>query len=769
MHINGRTRAWLWAGALGLAALLGGPVVWYGCSASSAAVPDFNRDIRPILNNRCLKCHGGVREAGQLNLLTRENALRGGKSGRPAIVPGKPGESEMFARITSADPGERMPKKADPLTPAQVTAVQRWIASGAAWEPHWSYVLPERRPPPPTRSGAWARNDIDRFIARRLEREGLRPSPEAPRETLIRRVYLALTGLPPSPEEVRAFVAESDPAAYEKVVDRLLASPRFGERWASWWMDLARYADSCGYEKDAHRDMWRYRDWLIDAFNRDLPFDRFTEEQLAGDLLEGAGEDQLIATAFHRGTLRNDEGGTDDEEYRVAATIDRVNTTMEIWQGVTFGCVQCHGHPYEPFAHREYYRMLAFFNNTQDNDSADDHPTLPAVSIADRERKGDLDARRKELEAELQALAAVDTNKIAALRGDLEQVKKDIAALPVCKLPVMKELPPEKARTTQVFERGNFLNKGEQVTADTPRALSPFPEGAPRNRLGLARWLTSPANPLTARVVVNRFWEQLFGAGLVETVEDFGTQGEKPSHPELLDALAVAFRTEMQWSVKSLLRELVLSAAYRQSSRVSPELLERDPANRLLARGPRFRLSAEQVRDQALAVSGLLSSRMYGPSVMPYQPAGIWMSPYDGRDWQPSAGEDAHRRALYTYWRRSSPYPSAVNLDMPSREFCVSRRIRTNTPLQALGLLNDPVYVEAAEALARRMAAEGGGDVDGRLARGFELALCRAPRGTELEELKRLHADAAKCTPADGALAVVAGALLNLDEMVTMP
>jgi hypothetical protein len=580
-------------------------------------------------------------------------------------------------------------------------------------------------------------------------------------------VSLALTGLPPSPEEVRAFAGDTDPAAYEKAVDRLLASPAFGERWAAWWMDLARYADSCGYEKDAHRDMWRYRDWLIDAFNRDLTFDRFTEEQLAGDLLPGAAEDPVLATAFHRGTLRNDEGGTDDEEYRVAAVIDRVNTTMEVWQGITFGCAQCHGHPYEPFSHREYYELLAFFNNTEDSDRGDDHPTLAAVSIRDRDRKGELAGRQKELEEKIKAAG---TNEAAAVRADLEQVKKDLGAIPVCRLPVLRELPAEKARPTHIFERGNFLTKGDAVAPASPAALNPFPAGEPRNRLGLARWLVSPDNPLTARVIVNRFWEQVFGAGLVETVEDFGTQGEKPSHPEMLDWLALRFQGDLGWSAKRLLREMVTSATFCQASRVSPALLERDPANRLLARGPRFRLSAEQVRDQALAVSGLLSPRMYGPSVMPYQPEGVWLTPYDGRDWKMSPGEDAHRRSLYTYWRRSSPYPAAMNLDAPSREFCVSRRIRTNTPLQALGLLNDPVFVEAAQALARRMEAEGGASLEGRLSRGVEAALCRAPRPGELEELKRLYDDAAAggAEAGPGALAVVAGALLNLDEAVTL-
>jgi hypothetical protein len=539
-------------------------------------------------------------------------------------------------------------------------------------------------------------------------------------------VFLDLIGLPPTPAEVDAFVNDTSPDAYEKVVDRLLASPHYGERWAKPWLDLARYGDTHGYEKDPRRTIWPYRDWVINALNKDMPFDQFTIEQLAGDLLPNATLDQRIATGFHRNTMINTEGGVDAEEYRVAAVVDRVNTTATVWLGTTLACAQCHTHKYDPFTQQEYYQLFAFFNSNADKSTSDgDMLQLPTP-----EQQAVLD--------EIAKLEAVQSRSAAlkAVRDQLAEAKKKLNA-EVAKTLVMKDLP--EPRETFVHIRGNFLNKGDKVEAGVPNVLHPLAiaEGAPLNRLALAKWLVSPDNPLTARVMVNRIWEQFFGRGLVLTSEDFGSRGEPPSHPELLDWLATEFVRD-GWSMKRMQRLIVLSATYRQSAAVSPALLEKDPYNRLLARGPRVRLPAELVRDQALAVSGLLSRKIGGPSVMPPQPDGIWNSPYSGEKWQTSTGEDRYRRGLYTFWKRTSPYPSFMSFDAPSREFCVVRRPRTNTPLQALTLLNDPVYVEAAQALARRIVI-GGDDPMSRAEHGFRHVLARTPTSAEVEALVALY------------------------------
>ena len=770
----------------------------------------FNDQIRPLLNAHCVKCHGGVKEAGNLLLLLRDSALKGGKSGLPAIVPGKPEQSEVIARITTQDQDDRMPKKAEPLKPDQIALLKRWIAEGAKWEEHWAYV-------PPKRNG----RSIDTIVEARLAKEHLALAPAADRWTLARRTALDLTGLPPSPEDVEALVKDRAPNAYERWVDRLLASPAYGERWAAVWLDAARYADSKGYEKDGFRDMWRYRDWVVDAFNSDMPYDRFLTEQLAGDLLPSPTDEQIIATAFHRNTLANDEGGTDDEEYRTYAVIDRLNATFDAVQGTSIGCVQCHGHPYDPFVHREYYQLLAFFDNTADADREDEAPTRrfyaransekaalleQRIAATQREVTGELKrtdniglfdawlrelrppentpppAEKKEegLSKELREILAKDPSTwtsreraqaerlfffernapLTELYRALDKDQTALAALPACKLPIMKELAGAEARTTRVFHRGNWLDKEEPVAPITPRTLNPWHDDYPRNRLGLAKWLTNGENPLTARVQVNRVWEQLFGVGLVETLEDFGSHGDRPSYQELLDELAVRFQTDMRWSQKALLREIVLSRVYRQSAKVSPALAERDPSNRLLARGPRFRLTSEQLRDQALAVGGILSREMFGPPVMPYQPPGIWLTPYEGRDWLTATNGDGRRRALYTFVRRSATYPSSLTFDSPSREFCTVRRIRSNTPLQSLDLLNDPVFFEAAEGLGKRMKTEGGPDLESQLRRGLFLATQRPPRPEQIAVLKKLSARVG------GNLALVANAILNLDEVL---
>lgn len=889
---------------------------------------DFATEVKPILNKHCITCHGGVKKSGGFSILFEEEAFAATESGRPAIIPGDAEHSEFIRRLTAEDPEERMPYDAPPLSKREIALLKRWVNEGAKWSKHWAYTLPESVEVPRRRFALAALfsfgrtselySDIDYFIRAKQREQGLSFSPEADRATLFRRVSLDLIGLPPTPEQVRAFQQDTRRDAYERLVDSLLASPRFGERWASWWLDIARYADTKGYEKDQSRQIWAYRDWVIRAFNTDKPFDEFTIEQLAGDLLPDPTKDQLIATAFHRNTMVNDEGGTDDEEFRVAAVIDRVNTTYQAWLSTTIECVQCHSHAYDPIRFEEYYQSLAFFNNTRDEDTPGDHPTLRFYSAEDsaqvaaitawvtshagREEAAATERFLYTLEPKIHAHACdsmvngalVDTKWLGIRSGGYARLPgvtlkgedlllmnystgdaggeleiregrpdgpvltrhalpvtsgRQTVAIPltpregrldlflrfrnpsipadrtVClvewmafrkalpgqgqpeqadwqqklvelvnrrtpSVPVLIENPPEMSRKTYVFERGNWLVKGDEVQPTVPGFLHPFPEDAPRNRLGFARWLVSKDNPLTARTVVNRLWAQLFGRGIVEPLGDMGTQADPPTHPELLDWLALQFMHEMNWSIKKLLREMALSATYRQSSVLTDELLKKDPGNRYYARGPRFRLSAEQIRDQALFVSGLLSTKMYGPSVMPYQPDGVWMSVYSGERWTLSDGEDRYRRGVYTFIKRTSPYPSFVTFDASSREVCLVDRIRTNTPLQALTTLNDPVYVEAALHLAGRMAeAAGDRPADGVRA-GYRAVMQREPVPEKLTALERLFREslahyrkqpeeAAKAlgtaaegrTPAQRAVlaayAAVGMALLNLDEVLT--
>ncbi len=835
----------LWAIGITLGALLlwrgGAPIAVFGGAV------DFNRDVRPILNKNCVQCHGGVRQQGELSLLFREDAMKPAKSGKRAIVPGDPGASEMIARITNGDPHDRMPKGRDPLSSEDIATLTRWIAKGAAWEDHWAYRKPTVVPPPKVSNSAWPRTGLDRFVLAGLDAEQLKPSPEAGCATLARRASLDLIGLPPSLAQVDAACTSSNPKGYEQLVDTLLASPHFGERWAALWLDLARYADSKGYEADRARPMWKYRDWVINAFNRDEPFDQFTIDQLAGDLLPNPTPDQLVATAFHRNTMTNDEGGTDDEEHRVAAVIDRVNTTWVVWQGTSIGCAQCHGHPYDPIRNVEYYRAFAIFNNTADWDQFDEYPTIPSFKTADDAkgtavwaslerlrsamdsivRRPEREATRREWEGtltvpavagkvdehwlnELRRVVRTPEDKrdkgqrafvryvfsevssdpaLVKLRDERQKLRKTLGTLNPTYTPVMRELPLSRSRTTRVFERGNFLTRADVVSPATPAALAPALDAQLPNRLGLAKALMSAENPLTARVTANRLWEQLFGIGIVETTEDFGTQGTPPANRELLDYLALQLQNEHRWHIKGFLKELVLSATYRQTSHASPAMHERDPANRLLARGPRVRLSAEQVRDAALTVSGLLSDKMLGPSVMPVQPDSVWQRPYNGEKWVADTGANGHRRALYTLWKRTAPYPSLITFDSPSHEVSVARRVRTNTPLQALVTLNDPVYTEAAQALALRMLPLGArtpdsATVDAALVRGYRLALQQAPPAEALAALRTLYtrsrtyyeghpADCAKAagrpnaSPSQAAMAVVASSVLNLDAFIT--
>jgi hypothetical protein len=716
-------------------------VVLFAASARAGDV-DFNRDVRPILSNNCFACHGPDEKErkAKLRLDTQDGALK-------ALTPGKPDDSELIARLTTDDAESLMPppKTGKKLTAKEVETLTAWVKQGGKYATHWSYVKPTRPAPP-----AGSPHPIDAFIRDRLAKDGLKPSPEADRYTLVRRVALDITGLPPTVAEVDEFVKDTSANAYETMVDRMLAKPAFGEHWARLWLDLARYADSAGYADDPPRTIWPFRDYVIKAFNANKPFDRFTVEQIAGDLLPDATNETRIATAFHRNTMTNSEGGTNDEEFRNAAVVDRVNTTLAVWMGTSMACAQCHTHKYDPISQKEYFAFFAFLNNTEDADRKDE---APVIALDDTPEKKADRAEYQEAVAALQKLKLKDKEDVDGVKKLTDGLKKKIAALePKATAPVLKELPKDKRRVTKLQFRGNFEDLGEVVTEGTPAAFHPLPKGE-TNRLAMAKWLVSKDNPLTARVTVNRFWEQIFGTGLVRTTEEFGTQGELPSHPELLDWLAVEFMEPTKptaghpsaWNVKHFLKLLVTSATYKQSSKVSPEIQEHDPDNRLYARGPRYRLSAETIRDQALAVSGLLSAKLYGPSVRPLRPSAGLSAAFGGNlDWQPSSGEDRHRRGLYTEWRRTSPYPSMVTFDAPSREACTLRRIRTNTPLQALVTLNDPVYVEAAQALARKAAGQGK-MTDERVTFAFRACLGRPPTDKEVSRLVALF-DESKAT-----------------------
>jgi Protein of unknown function (DUF1553)/Protein of unknown function (DUF1549)/Planctomycete cytochrome C len=645
---------------------------------------DFGREVLPILSDNCFRCHGpdATARKGKLRLDVHAGALR-------VIVPGKSGESELYRRVVSAEPREVMPppKATKKLTANQIDTLRRWIDEGATWGQHWAFVAPKRPSIPQTRNpNPETRNPIDSFIVSRLEREQLRPSPEADRLTLLRRVTLDLTGLPPTPEEVARARNDKQEGWYERVVERLLASPHYGERMVWEWLDAARYADSNGYQGDGERTMWPWRDWAVDALNSNLPFDQFTIQQLAGDLLPNATTEQKLATGFNRNHMINGEGGRIAEENRVDYVMDMAETTGTVWLGLTFNCCRCHDHKFDPLTMREYYGLFAFFNQTPVNGGGGNPATPPIIEITPRNHSAKV------------------------------------------KVMVMEDLP--KRRDTFMYVRGSYEKPGEKVEAIFPAALgSAKPQAA--NRLDLARWLVSPENPLTARVTVNRVWQQFFGTGLVKTSEDFGVQGEKPSHPELLDWLAVEF--QRAWDMKALHRLIVTSATYRQSSKVTPTLLERDPSNRLLARGPRFRLPSWMIRDQALAASGLLVRTMGGPPVKPYQPSGVWEEATFGRKrYQQDKGEALYRRSVYTFWRRIiGPTPF---FDATARQVCIVKPTRTNSPLHALTTLNDVTFVEAARVLAERVLTLGGTPEE-RVERAFQRVLARKPTKPERDVL----------------------------------
>ncbi|MCM5661798.1 PSD1 and planctomycete cytochrome C domain-containing protein [Galbibacter mesophilus] len=889
-------------------------LAFLGCNTGDKV--DFSAEVKPILNKHCISCHGGVKKSGGFSVLFEEEAMAATKSGHPAIVRGEASKSEFIKRLHEKDPELRMPYKKPPLSKEEIATLTKWVDQGAKWGKHWAYSPPKQSLVPSfnqeasfvaSSEGALQYNEIDYFIQEELKKHQLEPAPIADSLTLLRRLSFNITGLPPSEEIKEDWINGSKD--YDEVVTYLLNSKNYGEHWASWWLDQARYANTKGYEQDRHRNIWRYRDWVITSFNQDKPFDEFTIEQLAGDLLPEPTEEQIVATAFHRNTMNNDEGGTDNEEFRLAAVMDRLHTTFDTWQSTTISCVQCHSHPYDPFKHEEYYGLMAFFNNTLDQDTEDEKPNIllydsvqqqevdKLLAWVEREaskntlkkyeeflkyespfylsfgatdikngvhdmrfavqlrdggscvfpnvnanqggqiiidfrqfednthlvlKKGNKDGPvllntvlKKEhgltqafslntvVENEFDLYVEVGNKNIARTKTlvlirwlsfleDLEDLAPEggvyaekfaeIINMKTEQVPILYENPMYNQRTTHVFERGNWMEKGDEVAPETPDILNEWNPKWPKNRLGFSYWLMSKDNPLTARTLVNKVWAQLYGNGFVTTLEDMGTQSDTPIHPELLDYLSVKLVDEFQWSIKELIRYIVMSRTYQQSSKSNALLFEKDPHNLLYARGPRLRLSAEEIRDQALFVSGLLSDKMYGPSVMPPQPDGVWQTVYNGRQWEESKGEDKYRRAVYTYLKRTSPYPAFLTFDAGSREVCLIDRTTTNTPLQALVTLNDPVYLEAAYFLAKQMDAEP--EITESIGLGYSKALLKPINKEKLaplvqlykkaladfeanpEKVQKLLKESEDATARLAALTVVANAIMNLDEFI---
>ena len=939
-------------------------------SAAEPSQVDFTSQVRPILQAHCIECHGGVKQAADLSFVHRDAALA-------VIVAGQPKESLLIQRITSSEADEVMPpaEHGSPLSVTEIQTLTKWIEQSAPWQLPWAYEPPVRSEAPTVSTPEWCQQSLDRYVLARLDQEQLAPAPQAPPSQWLRRVTLDLTGVPPTPKAQRSFlqkVSNEGQTAYQTTVDQLLKSPSYGERWASVWLDQVRYADSRGLGADGRREIWKYRDWVIDAMNKDLPFDEFTIKQIAGDLLPAPTIDDLVATSVNRLTQTNEEGGTDDEEFRINAVLDRVSTVWQTWQGITFGCVQCHSHPYDPLQHEDFYRFAAFFNNTADCDLNQELPLLSVpLDPADNEKATKLDrqigalqqsiwerestlvdsrdgnwhrinqmqatsdkATKVEVEireghAEYYTVDTVSSNteitltvslkpdvqRLAAIRltiapGDPAKAKADSewgfvlshvqaamktadgasnpltltrvigdeakpfknpddslngktnngfaaysrihyprtaifvldspidvpkdskleikirngvtelgafpliakrgyvavsdqpifnlllndpalvkdrqtltarqaerSKIPSSRIPIMMERPDHLRRPTHVFTRGLFLTKGKEVQAGVPAALPPLPkpdpetepETKPANRLDLANWLVNNKNPLTARVTANRIWARLFGIGIVATEEDFGSSGEPPSHPQLLDHLALQFQNDFQWSVKQLVRSIVLSSTYRQDSKIRKELLERDGQNRLLARGPRFRMPAEMIRDNALFVSGLLSPQMHGPPVHPPIPEGIWKPFQSGDKWKtPEIGDpNRYRKSIYTYTKRSIPFPMFAAFDAPSREFCTPRRLRSNTPLQALMTLNDVTFVECSQAFAKTLQNVSD-ELEPRLRYGFLAVTTREATQSEVAALESLYK---KCrqeqTNELDSLTAIASVLLNLDEIMS--
>ncbi len=713
---------------------------------------DFSREIRPILAEHCLHCHGPDAKQRKADLRLDELASAiAERGGSQAIAPGKPERSTLLERVQSDDPDVQMPP-ADAgqrrLTRGEIDLLRRWIAQGAKWSEHWSFVVPRRPSLPTVRDATWPQNGIDYFILSRLDREGLRPSAPVEPVGLLRRVTQDLTGLPPTIAEVENFLADDAHDAYEKVVERLLNSPRYGEHMALAWLDAARYADTSGYQADWERFMWPWRDWVVGANNTNLPFDQFTVEQLAGDLLPNATPSQVLATGFNRNHRINDEGGSLDAEFEVEYVVDRVDTTSTVWLGLTAGCARCHDHKYDPISQKEYYRLFAFFNNVPEKGIDGRHgaakPFIEVPNPAVQARIADLKRQLETRHATFAQLAEGSPERKAATKeiAEVAEAIKKLQPRAVTQVQVMQELPGR--RPTYLLNRGvyNQPDTSEQLTPGLPSSLGGLPHERPADRLAFARWLVSEENTLTARVTANRLWQHHFGAGLVRTPEDFGSRGERPTHPELLDWLATEL-VRVNWDMKALHRLVVTSATYRQSSHTTPELLSRDPDNRLLSRGPRRRLTGAAIRDQALFVSGLLSGTMGGPSVKPYQPAGLWeeLSFGTGKTsvdfYVQDHGESLYRRSLYTFWKRTVAPPSMAVFDGGGRDMCRVNFELTNTPLQALTLQNDITFVEASRHLARRMLQDGGTSADDQLTYGWRTILTRMPRPEELAVLRR--------------------------------
>jgi hypothetical protein len=808
-----------------------------------AAEPTFNRDVRPILSENCFLCHGQdpAHRGGDLRLDVREEAIASRDEGA-AIIPGNAKDSAIIRRIHSKDPDVVMPPPDAHLTslkPGQIAVLEKWIKNGAIYEAHWAFVAPVKTKPP----GAAAVHPVDAFVRARLKSEGLASSPEADPETLVRRLYLDLTGLPPVPREIDVYLSEKSPDRWQRLIDKLMDSPHFAERLALPWLDAARYSDTHGFSIDDHRDMWGWRDWVIHAFQKNQPYDQFLVEQIAGDLIPAATPDQIAATGFLRNSMNTHEGGTIAEEYRVNYTLDKVDAVATSMLGLTMKCAQCHDHKYDPISQKEYFQFYAFFNTSSEPGKGATNASTPPVMeytspLGDGGIQG-LNHRVAELEylklhptgpivearesweanqkadpkaAELTAMLAIPPGErqpaqwqainaafiatggpmaermamvLKTLDVEIKAVKTDLTR---GKTTVMVMDHKPALRKTHILTRGAYDQPAEEVSPGTLAVLPPLGASGNPTRLDLARWITRPDHPLTARVAVNRMWQMIFGRGMVETAGDFGNQGSWPTHPELLDWLAVDF-IENGWDLRHLMRVILTSETYRQSAAATPEQLEKDPRNEWLSRSPRSRLPAEVIRDQALAVSGLLNPVIGGPGVHPPQ-SDLWSEishfgydkPFTAQMFYPGRGPSLHRRSIYTFWKRTSPPPAMALFDAPTRETCSVVRSSTNTPLQALVLLNESQFVEAGIALGRRMIAEGGGTSDERLALGFRLVTGRAPAAAEKELLARAlarHLERYSKYPAaaeslagsaeQAAYAMLGATLLNLDESINRP
>ena len=742
-------------------------------ATAQRAIPDsvsYNFDIRPILSDKCYACHGpdaNKREAG-LRLDIAENAYKALKENPKAhaLVPGKPHLSEVFLRISSQDTSVMMPPPSSnlKLSPHEINLIEKWIKQGAKYEKHWAFVAPKKPLIPDVKNKQWAKNEIDYFILHKQEQMGMSPNEDADKERLLKRASLDITGLPPSLETMDRFLADKSANAYEKIVDQLLQSPAYGEKMAVHWMDVSRYADSHGYQDDGYRTQWPWRDWVIYAFNKNMHYDDFITWQLAGDLMPDANKEKLLATGFNRNHKITEEGGVVDEEYRVAYVTDRNNMFGKALIGVTIECAPCHDHKYDPFSQKEYYQLSAFFNNIKEVGlestigGPETYAKKPFIEISNEDVKKVLTFINKQ-----------DTNRlIVSVMGDRDTVRK-----------------------TYILNRGAYDAHGEEVQAGTPKAILPFSNKYPKNRLGLAQWLFDKRNPLTSRVFVNQIWQEFFGKGIVKTSGDFGMQGELPSHPELLDWLAVDFMNN-GWNIKRLVKQMVTSATYRQSAVVSPGKLNADPENIFFARAPRYRVQAEFIRDIVLSSSGLLNKTIGGPSVKPYQPQGLWEGATSGRGilatYKQDHGVSLYRRGLYTFIKRTIPPPTMGIFDASNRDQCEVKRLKTNTSLQALVMMNDPVVLEASRVLAAKLLKENSQTKD-KITKAFRLIVCRKPNEKEItlltnyyiEELKTLKTEDAEKLLAVGeypqpesrnkkniaAMMQVISTLYNLEETIT--